>query len=111
MTLGIAIFILGCFYFYYKEPGFRKVAHISGAVFVIIVLLGGLTVGTWYLKVQHDGKVKAAQIQACIAHSTPTIPADTIKEACESDPSKPLDYAALAAKFGGTTEPEPVHMR
>ncbi len=100
MTLGIAVFILGCLWFYFKEPGFRKAAHISAAVFGILILLGGLVAGAWYLKSQHDEKTRAAQeqaratqVQACIEHSTPAgndTARDEIQEACERDPSKPL---------------------
>lgn len=39
MTLGLAIFILGCFYFYSKEPGFRKVAHIAVVSAAMITVL------------------------------------------------------------------------
>ncbi len=97
MTLGIAVFILGCLYFYFKEPKFRKAAHVSAAVFGILILLSCLVGGVWYLKSQHDEKVTAqarqTQVEACIAHSTTAgndAARNEIKDACESDPSKPL---------------------
>jgi len=49
MTLGIAVFILGCMYFYFKEAGFRKVVHIAGKVLGVLVLLTGLGIGVYYL--------------------------------------------------------------
>lgn len=64
MTLGVAVFILGCMWFYFKEPGFRKFVHVTLKVLAVLVVLSGLGMGGWYLKTQHDEKVQAAQDKA-----------------------------------------------
>ena len=64
MTLGIAVFILGCMYFYFKEAGFRKVVHIAGKVLGVLVLLTGLGIGVYYLNAWRVTAEQARQEQA-----------------------------------------------
>ena len=109
MTLGIAVFVLGCFWFYFKEPGFRKAVHIGGAVLGVLVLLGSLSAGAWYLKSQHDEKTKAAQeqarttqVQGCVERGKPLNPTGdglwngaAIESACEKDSNADLSKVVI----------------
>jgi hypothetical protein len=81
MSLAIVILFLGCLWFYFKEPGFRKATHIIGAVLGVLVVLGGLAAGAWYLKTQHDEKVNAAHERNAINANNCALDRDDLRKA------------------------------
>jgi hypothetical protein len=86
MGLGTAVLILGLIYFYFKEPRFRKVVHVCA----IVALCGCIAFGLWYLKTEHDTKVREEARQAAEAKETTEQAAKLAKTCADWERNHPV---------------------